>query len=341
MKTIPFLWLFVSLSLVGLPFRDLNAQGLPRGLRIDSMTGILWGHAEELVYANTGSSSLLSQLVWPVEALFYQGSNLSYVSDDFGRFGFFTDLSVKFGFPGLTGTVTDKDWISPNNSFLTNFSAHDSHSESALLVDFKLGYSFPLNRYLVIQPFLSYASMNFRWTARDGYLQYGPNTGSPTPYTTPWSSSFPQVPVYGTGMAYQQIWSFLSFGLDLGWNFLPRWTLYAGMGFSPGAACWDQDDHFLRLLQFNENLSGGYGLEPQIRLVFAGSTRIDFSLSLSYRYIQGLRGDSYFQGIGVSGDTYTIGSYTYDMGTVYGPIKDSAGVSYQAWDGAFTVSIWL
>ena len=340
MKTIPFFGLFVSLTLLGLPLGNLSAQGVPKGLRVDSITGFLWGHAEELVYQETGSPTLLSQLVWPLEGLFYQGSKLSYVSDDFGRFGFFTDLSLKFGFPGLTGTVTDKDWMSPNGSYLTNYSAHDSHSEAALLVDFKLGYSFPLSRFLVLQPFLSYSSMDFRWTARDGFLQYGTYDSGSNTYG-PWDPSLPKTSVYGTGMAYEQRWSFLAFGLDLGWNFLPRWTLTAGLGFIPGAACWDQDDHFLRLLQFNENLYGGYGLEPQVRLVFGGSKRIDLSLSVSYRYIQGLRGDSYFQGIGISGDTYTMGSYTYAVGTVYGPIKDSAGVSYQAWDGAFTVSIWL
>jgi len=287
-------------------------------IEVESSFGVLLGESQELVYAYSGSTDILSRLDWEMMPLTYYGSTLMLKPADAAASGYVVNLGIKFGFPGNTGTIEDRDWRGTSDA-LTHFSAHDCFTEQALLVDAALGYRLSLPYNLALTPLVKFSTMRFRWTARDGYTQYGPNINEPY---VEWDSSFAKESIYGTGIAYEQNWILILSGLQLDWQVGRRGTLASGILISALLYCADQDDHILRLLQFNETMSGGFAYEPHFSFSYAFSGRTTFSAKTSHRNIQGLRGDTAIMKIGT--------------GTDQGTDEDSAGVSYSVFD--FTLS---
>lgn len=281
---------------------------------IDNSLGLTYGHARELVYQYTGSKDLMSELVWPQEGLIYYGTSLQYNYVKRAFAGFYTTLSVRFGFSMQSGTITDKDWLCPDGSyFLTHFSAHDAISEHSQWVDAALGYGFMLSDSVVIRTGFSASLMNLHWIAQDGYIQYGPNTSNWSS-NIPWSSSFPKIPIYGTGIAYWQNWLSLAPVLEVLWQATDRLSLLAGSSLFILNSCSDQDDHYLRLYQFTEKMAGGFGLEPRLALTYQLVSNVSLGFDASWRYITGLRGNTTIMEIG--------------SGIKDGPYADTAGADY-------------
>lgn len=302
------------------------AEGNRHYWSIDNSLGVTLGYARELVYQYTGSKDLLSELVWPLEGLVYYGTALDYNYGALRNTGIYTNLAVRFGFYMPSGTITDKDWLNgdANGYFLTNFSAHDAISENTQWVDATVGYGLPLADVLIIRAGLTGAIMNLHWTARDGYIQYGPNTGDDYDTFIPWDSSFPKVATYGTGMAYWQNWVSLAPVLEVLWQATPRLSLRGGTSIYILNSCSDQDDHYLRLLQFTEIMAGGLGFEPRLSAVYGLTNTLVLGFEASWRYISGLRGNTKIMEIG--------------SGYSEGPYADIAGTDYSVARCAFTVS---
>ncbi|WP_304226026.1 omptin family outer membrane protease [Gracilinema caldarium] len=283
---------------------------------IDNSIGVTYGHARELVYQYTGSKDLMSELVWPLEWLVYYGTALHYNYGNRPYTGFYGNISVRFGFYMQSGTITDKDWLNTdsNGYFLTNFSAHEAISENSQWLDTTLGYGFSLTPTLIFRTGITASVMNLHWIARNGYTQYGPNTGNDATTYILWSSSFPKVPVYGTGIGYWQNWVSLAPIVELRWQALPGLSLQVGTAVYFLNSCNDQDDHYLRLLQFTEKMAGGIGFEPSIGAATNLGANLSLGLEASWRFITGLRGSTTIMAIG--------------DGSTAGPYADTAGVDY-------------
>jgi outer membrane protease len=316
-------WLEVSVTqkpayLLCLLFPLITTLGLAEPDRhhwsIDNSLGLTYGHARELVYQYTGSKDLMSELVWPQEGLIYYGTSLQYNYGKRAFAGFYTTLSVRFGFSMQSGTITDKDWLGQDANgsyFLTHFSAHDAISEHTQWVDAAIGYGFMFSNSVVIRTGFSASLMNLHWIARDGYTQYGTNISEPY---SPWSSSFPKVSIYGTGIAYWQNWLSLAPVLEILWQATDRLSLLAGSSLFILNSCSDQDDHYLRLYQFTEKMAGGFGLEPRLALTYQLVSNVSLGFDASWRYITGLRGNTTIMEIG--------------SGIKDGPYADTAGADY-------------
>lgn len=303
------------------------AQTAPSGyaLELGASTGFLYGSSQELVYAESGSDTLLSELDWTLEPLFYWGLRLDLSPARKGTEGFIATLALRSGIAGYAGTMTDTDWANYDGT-KTHFSAHDSYAEQAFLADLRAGWTFPVGKSFELRPFAGVGYMHFRWTARDGYLQYADYDYGTDEYDE-WSSSLPKTDIYGTGIGYEQFWFIPYLGFEAAWNASDRWTLRGSLSAAPWAICADQDDHYLRGLQFNETSSGGFALEPRLEAALGLSARTTLTFSGSYRFASGLRGDVATSYIG------TNSAVSEDA--------DSAGVAYSVFDFGATFSVRL
>lgn len=294
-------------------------------LELGASTGFLYGVSKELVYAAPGSDTLLSELDWAMEPLFYWGLRIDLRPARALTTGFVARLSLRSGLAGYAGTMTDTDWAN-YDGVKTHFSAHDSYVEQALLADLHVGWNFPLGRALELRQYVGIGYMHFRWTARDGYLQYA-DYDSGTGQYDEWSSSLPKTSIYGTGIGYEQLWFLPYLGAELAWIATGKWTLAGSLSVAPFAVCADQDDHYLRSLQFNETSSGGFAVEPRLEAALKLTDRTTLSFAGSYRFISGLRGDVTISDIGTNSATYEE--------------EDTAGVEYSVFDFGATLSVKL
>lgn len=303
---------FLGIVITGTVFTEENRYFWS----IDTSVGFTYGHARELVYQYTGSKDLLSELVWPLEWLVYYGTALHYNYGKRPYTGFYGNLSVRFGLSMQSGTITDKDWLNydTNGYFLTNFSAHEAMSEHSQWLDASLGYGFSLTPSLILRTGITASVMNLHWIARNGYIQYGSNTGDDTTSYIPWASSFSKEPVYGTGIGYWQNWVSLAPAAELRWDPIPGLSLQAGTAVYLLNSCSDQDDHYLRLAQFTEKMAGGIGVEPSLGVASVLGKNLSLGLEASWRFITDLRGSTTIMKIG-SGD-------------ILGPYADTAGSDY-------------
>lgn len=283
---------------------------------IDSSFGVTYGQARELVYQYTGSKDLMSELVWPLEGLVYYGTALNYSYGERPYTGFYGNISVRFGFYMQSGTITDKDWLNAdaNGYFLTNFSAHEAISEHSQWIDASIGYGFSLTPSLIFRTGITASVMNLHWIARNGYIQYGSNTGNDTSTYVPWSSSFPKEPIFGTGIAYWQNWLSIAPTAEMRWQALPELSLQVGAAVYLLNSCNDQDDHYFRMTQFTEKMAGGIGVEPSLGAAYSLGSNLSIGLEATWRFITGLRGNATIMEIG--------------SGSTLGPYADTAGVDY-------------
>jgi outer membrane protease len=289
MKNIMIFSTFVFLIL----HPPLPAEGrFPYTFSIAPQFGLLYGQGEEQVF-NDSSDKLLSRLLWDLKPLYYGGTRL-----DFGRtdplegLGFFSSLSLKFGFPMDSGIMEDWDWQGPAGE-LTNYSRHTAFTEGAVILDLAAGPSIPLGSALVIRPSLGFSYTRFSWTARDGYLQYGTATGGGY---DPLSDSNPPQPATGTVVSYSQEWMFTPLGLSL-W-ILPDRRFSGILWFygGPMLKFVGMDEHLSRTRtyfqnypngfgQFWDEIIGGYSLEPGGEFRFSPVDRLTLRVYGSWRRV--------------------------------------------------------
>jgi outer membrane protease len=261
-------------------------------------SGILYGVSCEIVYASASSQRYLSELQWNIKPLFFAGLFAELVPrNPLDGFAFVAELEIKAGLPGKTGVIEDRDWF-PNvpsaPGALTHFSSHENHTKAAFLADLAGGVSFPLGKTVVLKISLNFSYMYFKYEARNGYTQYGLNDHSTPPDYVPFDSSFAKVPVSGLGMDYTQHWFILSPAAVF---VVPgkRVSFSFSIAASPAVACIAFDNHFRRNPPFltHERMFGGIFFEPKGNFFFAFSDFFGIGLSVSYRYIDGTRGDRY------------------------------------------------
>jgi outer membrane protease len=254
--------------------------------------GLVYGQGEEIVYENSETDDYLSQLLWDMYPLFYIGSSL-----DFSRInpmegiGFFSDLTLRFGIPGITGNMEDRDWLSANN-YLTHFSSHTNYTQGSLFLDFTAGLSFPVLKRMLLKVYGTFVYMSLSWSAQDGYFQYTKETENSYP---PWDGSIPKVSMFGSVITYSQKWLITTPGISLYVSLFSFLGAEFSFQISPLIFCFAQDEHVYSKVAYRDNISGGIYYEPRGKLVFFPNKRFELSLEAAYRMTRGSRGATYYR----------------------------------------------
>jgi outer membrane protease len=287
-------------------------------LFLGASTGLLAGVGEEIVYRDTGSGDKLSQLLWEMKPLFYAGLDMNYnwLRPE-NRWGIFADALFKFGFPGKTGVMEDRDWIALYYpGFLTHYSVHDNETGSAVLIDADIGISFKIFEKYLLKTYAAYNFMHFSWTANGGSVLH-----------PSWDIDGDGQPDGGHGyltsidvVTYEQVWHIISPGIAFYGEFNRYFDIEVSVKFSPLIWFSAVDYHILRNLIVTENLDGGFFIEPGLLFSFKPNDFLTLTTAVAYRNIGGTRGD---------------GEYNY-QGQPTIPANDMRGAGYSGFDVGIT-----
>jgi len=281
----------------------------------DQHFGFAHGQALELVYPVNTAGGLLSELRWDMKPVYYLGLNTGISRRDImSGPGFFTNISFKFGIPGDTGSMEDRDWMSIENGGLTHFSCHTNHTNEFICLDAVAGVSFPVRTFLYLKPFISGSWMRFSFSARDGMGQYARKTtctkncesishlpGCPAAYT-PNETTYHSIndnphyyPFDGFKViTYTQDWLVIAAGFTAGTKALYPFLIDFSFKISPFTYCAAADEHLIGNTVFMDFTGWGLYLEPQGSISLA-VRQLEFSLGLQYRYIGNTRGRTFIK----------------------------------------------
>ena len=307
-----------------------ETTGTRYGFSVSPRIGMLYGHAEEIVYKTSGKDHYMSELLWDLKPLFYIGLDAEFgPRNRYAHSGFIAAGSLKsqlgiHGIPPKTGINENRDWKYPDNQNLTNYSRHDAYSQRAILADISIGYSWRLTNSLAVKAYGIFSYMHFSWIAKDGYYQYleSDEFGNIFPLDQIWDKNMPKTAMSGPANEYFQNWFIVSPGISLTWKFSRQFSLEGNFSYSPLIYCFARDDHILRNTVFYDYLSFGHFINGGGSLIYSPTGNLDISLSFSYRHISGSRGDTRIK----------EGSHTWD-------IYDTAGAAFSAVDISLTAKI--
>jgi outer membrane protease len=200
-------------------------------------------------------------------------------------------------------------------------------------LDARAGWTFRLAGRWLLEPFLAFGLMQYKWTARDGYLQY---PGGAPPYP-PWDPAWAKVPVSGTAIIYQQTWWIPAVGLAAAKSLGERFDARLSFAFSPAVFCNDLDNHVMKAgfgsaydTDYYDYLRWGLLLEPSLALGWRLNRQGRLELQVSYRTVFGLLGDTEVVDAGPG----------LPPGQVSATYPDGAGATYNALDVSLAFSFW-
>lgn len=308
----------VLILLAFCPTRGVGAQGAtkPFSLTTSSGFGFLYGQADEEVYdqnAPPGPDYKLSELIWPFHGMAYMSEGLDLST----RLGLFASLSVREGFPGVVGTMTDSDFLNGDGT-KTHYSQSDSYAERYLGLDVSLGYDVFRSGPFALGIFGRFEYEDFKFSARDGYTQY-PSSGEI--YSTdssgnlvlgtytPWSASETETPLYGTIGLYEQAYIFGAFGFKASYALSRAWEFGASISLAPLVFGYSQDDHLLRVFSIYGKYSSGLEYEPKLFAQYNLRPGAALRLDLSYAGTSALVGNGTYINEGYTSTDSTGGYY--------------------------------
>ena len=262
--------------------------------------GFFYGHVEEMVYPTNTKADLLSLLLWDMKPVFYYGFLMDFSPvKPMERQGFFSGLSMKYGIPGPSGIMEDRDWLSKQNTELTNFSSHDNIAKEIFQLDFSAGFSFPFSRALLVKTFVNISYMNFRFYGEDGYGIYARETPPYSGIYAPIDDAPVEMSFLGKVINYRQEWFCAAPGISLGYVYKDLFLAEISFMVTPLVSCIDFDEHLLTNTQFGDDMRGGIMYEPGFRFSLGVSKWLGVSFDISWRYINGTRGLAYRRPIGM------------------------------------------
>jgi outer membrane protease len=275
--------------------------------------GFLYGHAEEIVYPTVTKAPMLSLLLWDMKPVFYYGFLMDFSPvKPMERWGFFSGLSMKYGIPGPSGVMEDRDWESVVNKELTKFSSHDNTTKELFLLDFSAGVSFPFFNALLVKTFVNISYMNFRFKGENGYGIYARETPPKSGIYAPiHDAPIENFSGWGTVISYSQEWFYVAPGVSVGYGYKDFFLAEISFMISPLVLCVDLDEHYYNNYiggtQYRDNMRGGIMLEPCFRFSLTVSKWLGISCDISWRYISGTRGLIY--------ERFPIGAGNYYQAT--------------------------
>jgi len=262
--------------------------------------GLFYGHVEEMVYPTDTKADLLSLLLWDMKPVFYYGLLMDFSPvNPMKRQDFFLSLSMKYGIPGPSGVMEDRDWLSKYNTELTNFSSHDNITKEIFQLDFSAGYLFPLIKTLIVKTFVNISYMNFRFYGEDGYGIYARETPRYSGIFASIEDNPEKYTFYGKVINYGQEWFYAAPGVSLGYDLKNFFLAEISFMITPLISCLDLDEHLLTKTQYRDKMTGGIMLEPGFRFSLGLSKQLNISCDISWRYISGTRGGTYIRTIGI------------------------------------------
>ena len=280
--------------------------------------GILYGHSEEIVYKEAPNRNLYqSELLWDLKPLLYIGLKADFAPEGSSRRqGFAAALSFKAGLPLKSGIMEDSDWdnLEPYY-YLSRYSRHDAYSKTAVFLDASAGYFRRFAGSLAFYVYGEFSFMHFSWLGRDGYTQYASQTSEGL--YLPWNPNLPMNYVYGELIRYKQDWFVLSPGVSLDWDINRLFSMNAHFNYSPLVYCAARDDHFPNQpgsRTYFDYLYFGHYLKSGGELILSPSQKTSLSLSASYKWITGARGDTFQGGSLFDKDGAGAALKTLDMG---------------------------
>jgi outer membrane protease len=278
--------------------------------------GLFYGHVEEIVYPSDTRADLLSLLLWDMKPVYYYGflMELSPVKPMEKR-GFYSGLSVKFGIPGPSGVMEDRDWESKVTTELTGFSSHDNITKEIFLLDFSTGFSFPFFNALLIKTFVNISYMDFRFSGENGHGTYAREISLDSGIYYPINDAPDERQFSGKVISYKQEWLYFAPGVSVGYGYKELFLAEISFMITPLVLCFDLDEHIKRTRQYKDNMIGGIMLEPGFRCSLNMSKWLGISCDISWRYISGTRGLTYIKPIG-SGKYKQVGEAGSGMSTL-------------------------
>ena len=258
--------------------------------------GAFLGHAEEIVYPPSGyKAKMFSQLLWDIKPLFYYGLSLDFSrAQPMEKWGFFAALSLKNGIPGKSGEMEDRDWMSVENDSLTHYSVHNNYTNELFVFDASAGFSFPFIRdQFLLKTYVGMTYMHFSFTGQHGEGTYarslGDNKYAPID-EDPAHISFAN---WEKVINYTQTWLTVAPGIALA-SYFNRFYFEFFFTISPLVFCRGVDEHLTNSQVFKDYMRGGVFIEPGFHFSFIASRQLEFSLDLSWRYIGGTRGQTWY-----------------------------------------------
>jgi len=234
--------------------------------RVGAGFGMLFGESRELVYRSPDTEDLESLLQWHLEPLIYYKSVLEFKrTEPLLGFGVNAGLNVGFGFDGNTGKMTDKDW-DVDTGELWSDTTHAIWTDGAVMVDGKVGLTWPLFNLVTLGVSVKASYLSFNWTALDG---------NSSPLVEYWQKWFL---LYGGVSALVPVKRVFSVGF--------------GVNFSPLIWCEGRDYHIARGLLYEDRMSGGWSIEPEIECSLKVNRWLKVSADISWRYMSGARGNT-------------------------------------------------
>jgi outer membrane protease len=168
-----------------------------------------------------------------------------------------------------------------------------------------MGAAFTLGRY-TLKAAVQYSYMRFSWAAEGGSYLY------------PAGHFYEPESRAGT---YKQAWHIVSPAVSFNGAFNSCFNITLSFAASPLIWCVTWDNHLMRNppLAVINDMSGGFFMEPGLRFSFSPSRFFSLSVSVSYRHVSGVRGDSIYTANGQSTIHKNIGGAGYsalDAGAV-------------------------
>jgi len=319
-KPVLFILVFIyANSLCYAQSSAVNSLGNSHGqsLSLGVSTGLLFGNGELNVYRDGRSYNKLSELLWHFSPVFYLGVDLRYDWQiPSSKLKLFADGFFKFGIPGKTGNMEDRDWLDNQNADkLTHYSVHNNRTESAILIDVNIGVSFTIFNRFLLKTYISYGFTRVSWTAGGGSFLYPQADGGHEPNI-----------IKGAAVTYRQTWNILSPGISFYGEFNRYFNIEIFFKISPLIWVSVKDEHLLRDLEITGSMFGGLFIEPGFHFTFRLDTFVSFTLFSSFKMISFTHGN---------------GTWDYYKEPEKSLVTNALGAGYSIFDAGFVVKFNL
>lgn len=240
--------------------------------------GIQSGKVSEFVYKN---DYVLSRLDW--------NENIAPFISLSGRVDVFhsiLDFSIFSAIPVKSGTIEDFDWLGEDKSRYTQYSSHDLYLTKHFNLEAKAGYEFSFYNFTVL-PQIGIHYRNQKFEGVDGYLQYS--------FGNYFTESLSKTQIKGNCISYEQGILFPFISLEASYSFCKNWKAKLFGKFYPYVKIDAIDNHFIKLVQYNDFMTNGLGFSVGTEIQFK-----QFALFFEYEFLKCSTGKTTSRNIGVN-----------------------------------------